>query len=403
MFYELLAALVLGCLAGIFTGLIPGVHVNLVSLLLLSMSGYFLGFTTPIVLCVFIVALSVTHTFLDSIPSIFLGAPDADQALNVLPGHRMLMQGKGFEAVKLTVVGSLISLIIIISIIPVMIPLIGWIYPIISPHIGWILMGIMIFMILKEGGVRGKFWSFYIFMISGILGIIVFSIPNFEQPLLPLLSGMFGISTLLVSLNSESKIPEQKITDDIKVPKKNMIKAFGASVFSGSLVGMFPGLGSAQAAVIGSQLTGKICMHSFMILVGGINTVNFVFSLVTLLVLDKARNGAIVVVREIISVLSVNGLIALLAAALAAGGIATFLTFGITRIFCRIMGKVNYKIMCICVISFIALMVLYFSGWMGMSVLLISTAIGIIPVVAGVVRSNAMGCLILPVILYFIL
>jgi putative membrane protein len=403
MFYELLIALVLGCFVGIFTGLIPGVHVNLVSLLLLSMSGYFLGFTTPLVLCVFIVALSVTHTFLDAIPSIFLGAPDADQVLNVLPGHKMLMEGRGFEAVKLTVIGSLISLIIIISIIPLMIPLVKWIYPIISSYIGWILMGIMIFMILKETGVRGKFWSFYIFMISGILGIIVFSVPNFEQPLLPLLSGMFGISTLLMSLNSESKIPEQRITNEIKIPKKNMIKALGASVFSGSLIGVFPGLGAAQAAVIGSQLTGKICTYSFMILVGGINTVNFVFSLVTLLVLDKARNGAIVVVREIIGVMSVNGLIVLLAAALIAGGIATFLTFGITRIFCKIMSKINYRVMCICVIVFVAIMVLYFSNWIGMSVLLISTAIGIIPAVTGVGRSNAMGCLILPVILYFIL
>ncbi|MBW2992868.1 tripartite tricarboxylate transporter permease, partial [Candidatus Woesearchaeota archaeon] len=119
------------------TGLIPGVHVNLVSLLLLSVSGYLLGFTTPVVLCCFIIALSVVHTFLDSIPSIFLGAPDADQALNVLPGHKMLLEGKGFEAVKLTVIGSLVSLIIVVAMIPFMIPVVGWIYPLISPYIGW--------------------------------------------------------------------------------------------------------------------------------------------------------------------------------------------------------------------------------------------------------------------------
>jgi len=47
----------------------------------------------PVVLVVFIIAMSVTHTFLDALPAIFLGAPDADQVLNVLPGHRLLLQG----------------------------------------------------------------------------------------------------------------------------------------------------------------------------------------------------------------------------------------------------------------------------------------------------------------------
>ena len=121
MFTEILIAIALGATAGVVTGLTPGIHINLLSLILLNLSGYFLGFTTPLVLCVFIISLSVVHTFLDSIPSIFLGAPDADQALNVLPGHKMLLEGKGFEAVKLTVIGSLISLIIVVALIPFMI------------------------------------------------------------------------------------------------------------------------------------------------------------------------------------------------------------------------------------------------------------------------------------------
>lgn len=403
MFLDIILAVLLGICFGIITGLIPGVHVNLVSLLLISLSGYFLGFTTPVVLCVFIIALSVVHTFLDSIPSIFLGAPDADQALNVLPGHKMLMEGKGFEAVKLTVIGSLISLIIVVALIPFMIPVVGVVYPFISPHIGWILLFVVSFMILKEKKFDRIFWGLFIFIISGILGLVVFSIPNFSQPLFPLLSGMFGVSTLLVSLNSESKIPEQKVTDTVKIPKVNLIKAFGASVFSGSLTGMFPGLGAAQAAIIASQITGKIGMYSFMVLVGGINTVNFLFSLVTLLVLNKARNGAIVAVKEIITVIDVNVLVIFVAVALIAGGIATFLSFGIARVFCKVISKINYKMMCISVILFVTSLIFYFSGWLGLFVLLISTAIGIIPTVVGVGRNNAMGCLLLPVILYFLL
>ena len=115
MFFDIIAAVLVGCCAGIITGLIPGIHINLVSLLLVSVSGYFLGFTSPIVLGVFIISMSVTHTFLDTLPSIFLGAPDADTALAVLPGHRLLLEGRGYEAVKLTVNDTFLTLCFILK------------------------------------------------------------------------------------------------------------------------------------------------------------------------------------------------------------------------------------------------------------------------------------------------
>src|SRR3989338_8134090 len=107
---ELLIALVLGILCGIVTGLVPGVHVNMVSALLLSASPVLLLHVHPFIVAGFIVSMPVGHTFLDAVPSIFLGAPDADEVLNVLPGHRLLLEGKGYAAVKLTVIGAFASL-----------------------------------------------------------------------------------------------------------------------------------------------------------------------------------------------------------------------------------------------------------------------------------------------------
>jgi len=352
---------------------------------------------------VFIIAMAVTHTFLDSIPSIFLGAPDADMVLGVLPGHKLLLEGKGYEAVKLTTIGSLVCLVLVVLIIPIMIPAVPWIYSVIQPFIGWILIFVVVFMLLKENGVKGKLWGSYVFLLSGVLGMIVFSLPNLKQPLFPMLSGLFGVSTLITSLSNNVKVPKQKITETIVVEKKNKFKAYGAAVFSGSLTGMFPGLGSAQAAILSTQLVGDIGNHAFLILVGGINTVNFVFSLVTLYTLQKARNGAIVAVMEILKEISVNELVVFLCAALIAGGIATFLALFITRGFSSLINKINYRKLCISIITLISVLVLYFSGIIGILILVVSTAIGIIPALVGVKRSNAMGCLLLPVILYFIL
>ncbi|MBD3355274.1 hypothetical protein GF361_04785 [Candidatus Woesearchaeota archaeon] len=403
MMLQILIAILLGCFAGIITGLIPGIHINLVSLLLVSISGYFAGIPS-IILGVFIIAMAVTHTFLDIIPSVFLGAPDADTALAVLPGHKLLMQGKGFEAVKLATIGSLLCLIGTIAIIPLLLPVVPAVYSFIQPYIGWILMAVVIFMILKEKSLNKQAWGVFVFLITGILGIIVLvGIPNMDQPLFPMLSGLFGISLLLISMFNKVKIPDQKISETIKLSKTNLTKITGAGTFSGSLTALFPGLGAAQAAIIGSQLVGNIGEYSFIVLIGGINTVNFTFSLVTLYALEKARNGAVVAVMDILKSITFSELIVFLAAGLIAGGIATFLAMYLTRGFSKFITKINYQFICITVITLIVLLVFYFSSWVGLLVLIVSSFIGMLPSLTGVKKSLAMGCLLLPVILFFIL
>jgi putative membrane protein len=403
VFYNIILALLIGCLFGCVTGLIPGIHVNLVSVILVSLSGYLLGITNPMSLAVFIIAMAITHTFLDSIPSIFLGAPDSDMALGVLPGHRLLLEGKGYEAVKLTVIGSLLALIATLILIPIMIPFVPKIYSFIQPYIGYILVFVVLYMILKEKGMEKIFWGIFVFFISGVLGIIVLGWENLSQPLFPLLSGLFGVSTLLISLTENSKIPTQHISETIEVSFFDKAKAIGAAVFSGSLTGLMPGLGAAQAAIIAMQIVGDIGVYAFMILIGGINTVNFTFSLVTFFTLQKARNGAVVAIMEILKAITIQQLLVFLFAALVAGCVAAILALLFARIFAKVIVKVNYKILCWGIISFIFLMTIYFSGVIGFLILATSTSIGMIAPLVNVKRSHAMGCLLLPVILFFIL
>jgi len=403
MFFQIIIALTLGICAGVVTGLIPGIHINLISMILLSMSAYFLDLTSPIVLAVFIIAMAVTHTFLDSIPSIFLGAPDSSTVLTVLPGHKMLLEGKGFEAVKLTIIGSLLSLVMCIIFIPLFIPFIPAAYEFLKNYIGWILLATVIYMIWKESTKMKKLWGLGQFLLAGSLGLIVLNFPNLSQPLFPMLSGLFGTSALVTSLSQKVNIPTQEVSETIIVEKSKLGKSLIGATLSGSLVSFFPGMGPAQAAVIAAELLGDIGIYAFMILVGGINTVNMTVSLATLYTLDKARNGAVLVIREIIQSLDTSGLIVLIISALIAGGIATVLAFRITRIFSSAISKVDYQKVCLTIIILISFLVYMFSGFFGILVLIISTAIGIVPGIIGVKRSHSMGCLLLPVILFFLL
>ena len=389
----LFIALVLGICLGIITGLIPGIHVNLISVLLLSISPFLLTYVTTIQICVIIISMAVTHTFLDTIPSTFLGAPEEDTALSILPGHRLLLEGKGREAVLLTVVGSLLGLIGSIVAVPIILIVIQKVYFLLKDHIGIILILLCAFMISRE---KDKAFALILFLLSGTLGLVVFDLPV-NEGLFPLFSGLFGISMLLYSLKNNVVIPEQRKTE-IEVEGK--WKAISCAVVVGWIASFMPGLGPAQAAAIGSQFV-KLSEKGFLILVGGLSTVNMVLSLVTLYILGKARNGAVVAVSTITMITSKEFNI-LLCVALVAGGIATILALKLSTVFSTLISKVSYPHLCKGVITLIVILVFLISTWIGLAILFASTAIGLIPNVKNIARSHMMGCLLIPVILFFI-
>ncbi|MGP8337672.1 MAG: tripartite tricarboxylate transporter permease, partial [Methanosarcinaceae archaeon] len=96
-----------GYILGIFSGLVPGIHTNNFALVLVALSPMMGEYgIQPLYIAVIILSNSIAHTFHDIIPAVFLGAPDSDMALAVLPGHRLLLDGFGAEAIRLSAIGS---------------------------------------------------------------------------------------------------------------------------------------------------------------------------------------------------------------------------------------------------------------------------------------------------------
>src|SRR3989338_7353088 len=126
MLLEIFLAILIGIIFGVIAGLLPGIHPNLVSIFLFSISLFLLQYFSPLTLALFIVAVTITNTFVDSTPSIFLGAPEGGTELSVLPGHRLLLQGRGYEAVSLTVIGSLLAVLILTFLTPLIIPTVNF-------------------------------------------------------------------------------------------------------------------------------------------------------------------------------------------------------------------------------------------------------------------------------------
>jgi len=396
MFAELMIACFAGVLFGIFTGITPGIHINLVCVFLLGASHLLLQYFSPVILASFIVAMSITHTFLDILPSVFLGAPEEATALIVLPGHKLLLQGLGFDAVKLTIIGSFFGLLLTIALSPILMFLIKIIFRWIEGFIAFILIAVIIYMIIRD---KRKISTIIVVVFSGILGVIVLSKLHMKEPLLPLLSGLFGMSIMISGLSESSKIPEQK-RESIFLRFKSLFLPTLNGVFAGFMTGFLPGMGASQGAIIASQFDRKIDTNRFLITCGAIGTVNMVISLLALYVINKARNGSVVAVSKLLEI-NLREMLILFGVCLVAGGVASILSLKISRFFARIITRINYKLLTLCIIFFITIIVFCFSGLLGLVVLAVSTFIGYFTSRLNIGRNHLMASLMVPVILYY--
>jgi putative membrane protein len=402
MMLELILAVLFGVIIGTFTGMLPGIHINLVSAMVLASLAFFLAHFQPITIVVFLVALAITHTFIDFVPSIFLGAPDEDDnALSILPGHELLLEGKAYDAVVYTLYGSISALAIILLFSPIFYFVLPKIYPYAERIMPFILILASCFLIYFEK--TGRVWAIIIFSLSGILGLATLNLP-LKEPLLPLFTGLFGISSLFTSLSQKEKIPEQKISRfrSIKVKASSFLKAISASSIASPLCSFLPGMGSGQAAVIGSEVVGKLSRKEFLILLGSINTVVTGLSFITLFAIGKARTGVAVAVGKIVE-LSLADLMIITSVIVISGIFAFFLTLCMARVFSRFISKVNYQRFSIFVMVFLFAVNFIFSGWLGLLVMVISAILGLACIYSGIRRTHLMGCLIIPAIMLFLL
>ncbi len=398
MILELLLALIAGITAGSITGLAPGIHINLIAAILIASLAYFVGIPF-VILAVFIIAMSITHTFIDFVPSVFLGAPDEDTFLSVLPGHSLLMEGKGYEALILTLYGSLIAIPIILIVSPLFIFFLPPIFSAIKLFIPFILIFVSLFLIVRE---KKFVFPLIVFLLAGFLGYIAFSLPV-KEPLMPLLTGLFGLSSLFTSLKSSPSIKKQNISplNEIKLPRASFLK----SLFSAAIVSPFcsflPGIGSGHAATIASEFT-KTTPRSFLFMIGIINTVVMGLSFITLYAIGKTRTGSAAAVSNLLQILTTQHLIIILSTIVVSGILAFFVGLFLSKIAAKYITKVNYNILTISVIIILFIFNIIFTNWLGLIVLLTATFIGIFCILSNSRRINMMGSLLVPSIIFYL-
>ena len=410
---ELVIACFIGILIGTTTGIIPGIHVNTAGAILFASSTFLLTFLSPEFLCVVMVAMSIAHALIEFVPSMLLGVPQEGTATSILPGHRMVLQGRSKEVIRIVSIGGFGAIIVTILMLPVFAVVLPALHDVTKPFTWVILLVASIYLTYNlTSSFRDFMWSLLLFVLSGILGWIIFQTPiSSGVTMMCTFSGLFGISTILFSLNESSTIPHQNKFYELDLDF-NKLKSIFTGGITGAILGFLPGFGPAQGTVIAQAASGTNDNEdddtvNFLLATSGLNISDCLFSLIAIYIIGNPRSGIAVYMSYLVSEMTINHLAIFIFASLIAVSVSLVLSLKLGDSFSRLMDGVDYKKLSIGVILLQILILYIFIFYYQASVLymtlalITSTAMGMLPHYLGIGKSHLMGILIIPAIVIY--
>ncbi|MCE5213681.1 MAG: tripartite tricarboxylate transporter permease [Methanobacterium sp.] len=410
--FELIFACIIGVLCGVVTGLIPGIHVNTVGAFVFASSTTILAFLSPEFLAVFLMSMSISHALLEFIPSMFLGVPEEGTVMSVLPGHHLLLQGRGKEAIRLVALGGFGAILVTIIFFPLFALILPALYGFLKPFIWILLILVVIYMFIRlNRDLQSIAWSVVIFLFSGIMGWVMLNSPvSSGVSLLCMFTGLFGVSTLIFSLSQSSLIPAQNQDHSLHI-NSNILRGIFAGGIAGSILGFLPGMGPAQGSLLAQEISGGgdkgDNKDGFLVAMSGVNVSDALFSLIAIFLIGNPRSGIAVYIDKIVELFDFEHLILYIFVSITAISLSLILCLKLGDLMSEYIQKLNYNRLSWLVIGFMSFLVLLFTLMEHANILFIlivyvtSIALGLLPHYLGLNKSNLMGVLIVPAIVIY--
>ena len=245
------------------------------------------------------------------------------------------------------------------------------------------------------------FWALAIFAVSGLLGAFAMryaflgwhTLGGETSILMPLLTGLFGISVLLVA--SQGALPVQQFRG-LRVENGTVVKCSLLGTLAGIAVGWLPGLSTATAnGALASVIGYEKDRRAYILATSAANTANAFIGLAALFALSRMRNGVMVALAELpLPSMSELMIIGVLAACL-----AYVITVWLSRSAGWLNG-INGRMLNRAVIIFVVALCIVLTGPFGIFILVLAPILGLVPHIVNVSRVYCMGAIMIPVILY---
>ena len=138
---------------------------------------------------------------------------------------------------------------------------------------------------------------------------------------------------------------------------------------------------------------------SFLVTLGATASSNFMMSIFAVWLIGKTRSGIAVAVSNVYS-LSPGDIFMVVFASMLSLGISAVFVLKVSKFLIGRLQKTNYSWISSAVISFVIFMTFMFSGFYGILILFVCTALGIYAILSGVKRGLMMAALIVPTVMF---
>lgn len=411
-----------GTLLSAVVAWVPALHVYNVAGLIILAALRWPGVLPTDGLAMLMLGLVTGYATLNTIPGVFLAAPDESAIFIVLPGQKYLRQRRGYEATVLTGIGGLGGMASLL----VLAPFAGRVFPllrsIVQPHLHWILALIIAYMLLSEWPkgsdhaptAWGRLWDGWrsllagiaTFLLSGLLGFIILyrSVVPIEvafQNLMPAFVGLFAVPWVLTNLLSGAQVPPQHVARSVDVSPVIAIRGIAAGMLGGLFAAFFPVVTGGIGGFLAGQATAQRDDRLFLLSQGACKAVYYVGGLLLWFVpgLHLTRGGMASMLSGLYTPYTPQTYWTAVGAIALSGALAFFLLLILVRGAVALVERVDYRWVSAGTLVLLVVLIVGLTGWGGLLVTTAATGIGLLPVLWHSRRMNCMGVLLLPITL----
>ena len=402
--------------------LVPALHIYNVAGLVILATGALGDVLPPERLAMLFVGMITGYAMLNTVPSIFLSAPDDSTVFIVRPGQKYLLQRRGYEAAVLSGVGGLGGVAVLALLTPLAPTLLSALRAILQPHLHWVLWAIIAYVLLSEwpkGSDRApagwrRWWDGWqsltagliTFFLSGVLGFILLyrslvPVTIAYQSLLPAFIGLFAVPWILQNLLSRIELPRQHIARTLDATPGLILRGTLAGALGGLFAAFFPVVTGGIGGLLAGHATAQRDDRLFLISQGASKVIYYSGALLLFFVprLHLTRGGMAWMLSSQWSAHTPRSYYMAVTVLVFSGILSFFSLLLMTRVAIRVMAVVSYRWISLGTLAVLLAVVLGTTGWGGLLICTVATGIGLIPGLWGSRQMNAMGVLLLPLAL----
>ncbi|MFH0906030.1 MAG: tripartite tricarboxylate transporter permease [archaeon] len=396
---QIIFQLIIGIALGLVIGLVPLFHINFFAYILAVTSLFFLFKD----FFYFFLAFAISLTISNFVPLCLTNIPSENNLLAQFPTLALFKKGLAKKAIMLLLVGSLLGGLFSILFLPLLYLLFSSLF---NFHIfisGFIIFVLLIFL-FEEKDLFSKLIVLSILIFAGVLGILTLKYNLFlKEPLVVCIMGLFILPTFLISIFSKSKkIKQNRSTmflEDLNL--KTTIGNCILAVISSMFIMLIPSFSSSQSSLVISKIKTKLSVEEYLVIYSAIAVSSIIFAFFLAIYFATARIGFLsyLLAQDILN--NVNVII-FACAILFVISLVILIIFILADKLISIYNLLNIKLVNIIMLLLSIVIVFCLSGLLGLLFLIISTAIGFLPIIYNKNRMLLMSYLMIPTLLIYL-